>query len=666
MSHASRLPIAYRPEIDGLRTISILLVIFDHLKWSLFSGGYVGVDVFFVISGFLISQVLIKSVEQNRFSIAEFYKRRIIRIAPAYFTLLVVVTVAALFCLLPDELLTYLKSVQYSLVFLSNIYDWKEVGGYFSAKAEYIPLLHLWSLAVEEQFYIIWPVVIWLLWKYFKSKTIIILVLVALLISLAISEYGVRYSSSIAYFMMPPRAFELLLGAIIAIIPKYSFPKVPDSIWGLCGLSMIVAAALLYTDQTLFPGVHALLPCLGAALILYFTRTNTGPDGHFLGSRVMVYLGKLSYPAYLWHWPIIAFLNIQQIDLSFMVCVAALALTFVLSALTYHFVELPAKRGHTYSVRTVVIVGYIFPTLVFIAIIFALKSLKGLPSRFPESLNMMSSAINSKPQKLRHSCHGDGHSAATPDSADHCILGDANRPVDFLLIGDSHANHFTGMIDVMAKDAGLRGYDITQNATIYLPETESFYTEKGIRKNFPAFKVRNDVLTSIINKGHYKAVIMGGSFAKRYQYADYESPNKSDSKQIFIDQLQQAITIIKSTGAKVILIKGNSVLENTNIDYMCSLNSARFHQNNECKTPRSVHDANFADWNRIVNQLKAKTPDLVVIEPDKIMCDDKYCYSSLSDIPLFVNKDHLNNQASELIGKLYIQKFGNPLQIINH
>jgi len=664
MSYSPALSMKYRPEIDGLRTISVLLVIFNHLNWSVFSGGYVGVDVFFVISGFLITQVLINSVQQNRFSIGEFYKRRIIRIGPAYFLMLAVTTIVSLFILLPDELLTYLRSVQYSLVFLSNLFMWQEIGGYFSARAEYTLLLHLWSLAVEEQFYIVWPIVIWVLWRFFKHRTIIVLVVLALIFSIAISEYGVRHYPALTYFMMPTRAFELLIGALLAITPRYSLSAFFEKALGAIGLVVILASAVLFTDQTAFPGLHGLLPCIGAALILYYSKPHQGVDGYLLASAPMVYLGKISYPAYLWHWPIIAFLNIQHIELDVPVSIIVILTTLLLSSLTYHLLELPARRAHRYSIRQVVIYGYVIPTLIFVGVIISLTAAKGLPQRFDAKLNAMSAAINSKSQDLRHECHGDGHHAATPDTAEHCVIGVSNRPVDFLLIGDSHANHFTGMLDVMARDAGLRGYDVTQNSTIYLPNTESFYTDRGVRKNFPEFKIRNDKLTQIIQSGHYKAVILGGSFAKRYRTADYEAPVQGNSKQIFEQQLREGISIIKKSGAKVILIKGNPVFEDTGLDYMCPFNNMRFNQNKDCRLPRKVHDANFSDWNKIVTQIKFEQPDIQLIEPDKIMCDSNYCYSSLQETPLFFNDDHLNYQGSEQIGKLYLQKIGNPLSSI--
>lgn len=664
MSSSSVLSMKYRPEIDGLRTISVLLVIFNHLNWSFFSGGYVGVDVFFVISGFLITQVLINSVQQNRFSIGEFYKRRIIRIGPAYFLMLAVTTIVSLFILLPDELLGYLRSVQYSLVFLSNLFMWQEIGGYFSARAEYIPLLHLWSLGVEEQFYILWPIVIWALWRFFNRRTIIVLVVLALIFSVAISEYGVRHFPALTYFMMPTRAFELLIGALLAMTPRYNLSAFFEKALGTIGLGMILVSAVFFTNQTAFPGLHGLLPCIGAALIIYYSKPHQGVDGRLLASAPMVYLGKISYPAYLWHWPIIAFLNIQHIELDVPVSIVVILTTLLLSSLTYHLLELPARRAHRYSVRQVVIYGYVIPTLIFVGIIFAITAAKGLPQRFDAQLNAMSAAINSKSQDIRLKCHGDGNYAATPDTAENCVLGVSNRPVDFLLIGDSHANHFAGMFDVMARDAGLRGYDITQNSTIYLTRTESFYTDRGVRKNFSEFKIRNDKLTQIIQSGHYKAVVLGGSFAKRYRTADYEAPVQGNSQQIFEQQLREGIAIIKQTGAKVILITGNPVFEETGIDFMCPFNNVRFDKTDDCRLPRKVHDANFANWNKLVAQLKTEQPDIQVIEPDKIMCDSDYCYSSLQETPLFFNDDHLNYKGSELVGRLYMQQFGNPLNSI--
>lgn len=178
--------ISYRPEIDGLRTISVMLVILHHLGWSFIPGGYIGVDIFFVISGYLITKIVTQEIRENRFSIGQFYKRRIIRLAPALITVLIATSIVSLIIMLPAELINYFNSVIYASLFSANFYMWKEVGGYFGAQAEFIPLLHLWSLAVEEQFYIFWPIVLLLVLRFIRIRFIWLFMALALLFSITV------------------------------------------------------------------------------------------------------------------------------------------------------------------------------------------------------------------------------------------------------------------------------------------------------------------------------------------------------------------------------------------------------------------------------------------------------------------------------------------------
>ena len=210
----------YRPEIDGLRAVAVLLVILHHLGLSALSGGYIGVDVFFVISGFLITKIISKEIQDGTFSLGNFYKRRVIRLAPAYFLVLTTTTLVSMAIMLPAELLAYFKSVVYSTLFSANFFMWQEVGGYFGVLADKVPLLHLWSLAVEEQFYIFWPLALFGLYKLIKPKYIWLIIAVSVLGGLYISEYGVTHYRAAAYYLMPTRAFELLIGALIAVMPR--------------------------------------------------------------------------------------------------------------------------------------------------------------------------------------------------------------------------------------------------------------------------------------------------------------------------------------------------------------------------------------------------------------------------------------------------------------
>lgn len=655
--------ISYRPEIDGMRAISILLVIFHHLGWSFFSGGFIGVDIFFVISGFLITSIVHKEASSGQFSFLDFYKRRILRLAPAYYAVLVAVTCVSLIILMPAELLNYFDSVSYSTVFFANFYMWKEVGGYFKANADVIPLLHLWSLAVEEQFYIFWPITLLLLIKFCRKSIVLPLMLCGLIVSIAVSEYGVRHFISAAYYLMPTRIFEFLIGAILVFLPESKLGRFRRSMLGLLGLFCILYAAIKYHGDMFFPGLAGILPCFGAALIIFFCSSRIDMVGKLLAFQPLVHIGRISYPAYLWHWPIIAFINVFALSIDWKLGILIIIITLLLSQLTYSYIEKPIKRIKKLNSVRVICYGFLIPVVFFIALSIYAHNEKGWPQRFNDSLNQKSAAILALPDRLRGKCN-EG-SIENPQPPSQCILGVDNRPVDFLLIGDSHANADTGMLDVMAKNAGLRGYDITQGNTIFLPETRRFDTFDGLKVEQKSFLLRNNVLIKKIKENHYKAVILAGSFADHYNNSDFQATdNNTSSKEVFETKLDKAIDSIQKSGSVVIIIKGTPVLGKTKFD--CGLSNERFGRSDNCDINLREHLEMFKGWDAVLGRLTKKYPNVVVVDPAKVTCNQEKCFSEIDGVPLYHDWGHLNQMGSELIGKKYILMYGNPLQFISH
>lgn len=648
----------YRPEIDGLRTISVMLVILHHLGWTLFSGGYIGVDVFFVISGYLITNVVMSEVKEGRFSFSNFYKRRVIRLAPAYFLVLLVVSIIGAALMLPAELVNYFESVKYSTVFLANFYMWKEVGGYFAANADVIPLLHLWSLAVEEQFYVLWPFTFIFLYKVIPQRFFLGFMLVIAILGVCISEWGVYSYRAAAYYLMPTRAYELLMGALLVFLPQRNWRGTTRNVMGLVGLALIFLAAITYTTGKMFPGVNGVLPCLGAALVLVFCSGANDLCGRLLASAPMTMVGRISYPAYLWHWPIIAFLNVYLVKIDLIVGLGVIIFTLLISAMTYYYVESPAKRFNKKAAGSVVVLGFLLPATVFVGAAFVAGQQAGWPDRFQDSINKKSEALLSYSHKVRGRCN-EGN-VVNPLPADRCVLGIKNRPVDFLMIGDSHANHFTGMVDVIAKDAGLRGYDITQSNTVFLPYTKSFYFQDGERVEYKNFEARNNTLIKKIEEDGYRAVVLAGSFATHYNSGDFEAASE-DAKgtKVFEQQFEEAVRLIQTAGAVVVVVKGNPLLGDIPAD--CPLVNARFGFSNRCDVALQTHQAYFRKWDALLKVLSLKYPKMVVIDPAEIMCNQKDCLSEIDGLPLYRDGNHLNHLGSELIGRRYIEKFGNPL-----
>jgi len=331
--------VKYRPEIDGIRALAVLPVILFHAGFELFSGGFVGVDVFFVISGYLITTILIEDIENRRFSIVNFYERRARRILPALFFVMLVCIAFAWMWMLPSQMKDFSQSLVAVSLFASNILFWQE-SGYFEAAAEEKPLLHTWSLAVEEQYYVLFPIFLILAWRFGKNRVFWMIVVMAA-ISLLLSEWGWRNKATANFYLAPTRAWELFAGSIAAfIVQKQGIGK--NNPLAISGLAAIIFSIFFYDETTPFPSVYALLPVLGVVLLVLYADKET-VAAKLLSTKGFVGIGLISYSAYLWHQPLFVFARLQQFDdnISFLILVIA---TLLLAYFSWRLIERPFRN----------------------------------------------------------------------------------------------------------------------------------------------------------------------------------------------------------------------------------------------------------------------------------------------------------------------------------
>lgn len=341
-SPAGGVAMRHRPEIDGLRAVAVVPVILFHAEFGWFSGGFVGVDVFFVISGYLITSILVEDLAGGRFSIARFYERRARRILPALFFVLACTTAAAWLWMTPPQLEGYARALVAVVLFVSNIYFWR-TDDYFAPAAELNPLLHTWSLAVEEQFYIVFPVLLFVGWRFGARRLLWIAVALSLA-SLALAQWGSRNAPTPNFFLIPTRAWELGAGAICALLLANAPPRANALLAGL-GLALVAASVFAFDAATPFPSVYALAPVGGAALVILYGDART-LVGRLLSLRPMVGIGLISYSVYLWHQPLFVFARIRSMTHpSAEVMLALSAASLVLGYLSWRYVEAPFRRS---------------------------------------------------------------------------------------------------------------------------------------------------------------------------------------------------------------------------------------------------------------------------------------------------------------------------------
>lgn len=339
----------YRADIDGLRAVAVGGVVVFHAFPTALTGGFVGVDVFFVLSGFLITAIIRSEAEAGTFSIAGFYERRFRRIVPSLVAMLLATTVAATIILPPSELAAYGKSVVGVAAFVSNILFWQD-SGYFDAASVNKPLLHTWSLAVEEQFYIFWPLAAAALIRLGRPRALAAFVAGTVTLSLVLAIVMVRLAPDQAFYLLPYRAWELGFGALLAVgaIPTIRHPLLREAAaW--TGLMLLVAPMLLYSEATPFPGLAAVPPCLGTLLLIHAGQGYETRVGRMLSIRPILYVGLTSYSLYLWHWPLLVLPQIAlNRPLELWEAAAAIVAAFVLAALSLRFVERPFRGRGTF------------------------------------------------------------------------------------------------------------------------------------------------------------------------------------------------------------------------------------------------------------------------------------------------------------------------------
>lgn len=443
----------YRPEIDGLRAIAVLSVILFHAGFGVFSGGFAGVDVFFVISGYLITSVILTELESGRFRLGYFLERRARRILPALLLTAALCVPVAWFLLPPRDMQNFAQSLVAVPLFASNILFWRE-GDYFEPASELKPLLHTWSLSVEEQFYLLYPVLLLLVWRLSRRSIPAVLV-AATLSSFMAAEIFTRTSASAAFFLLPFRIWELATGSLVAIATAQGhhnhFNRPTREFSGAAGLLLIAAAVIGYDSETPFPGAPALVPVLGAALILFFSDTRT-LIGKLLSTSALIRIGLASYSAYLIHHPLLVFARYRfgsELNAAILVVICAISLGLAIAS--WRYVELHFRKPGTVS-RSKFIALSVTSSAVLIGIgLLGHKTDGYLFQRLaPDQAAVVRSAAVSP---MRAECHTGGSDYRPVENA--CHLSDGKWKI--ATFGDSHTVELAYSLSqrLRAKNVGL-------------------------------------------------------------------------------------------------------------------------------------------------------------------------------------------------------------------
>jgi len=446
--------VRYRSDIDGLRAVAIVPIVLFHAGLKAISGGFVGVDVFFVISGFLITSIILRDMELQRFSIVEFYRRRILRIFPALFLMLVVVLLVGAVTMLPTEVRGLGESAAAAAGFISNIFFYNDAD-YFAGSADLKPLLHTWSLGVEEQFYVFFPLIL-LAIRRLPGPSVRLGVLGLCILSVVVAVILQRRDEAAAFYLLPSRVWELGLGALVAIgfVPKLAGRA--RTLAALAGAALIVVGYGVAAPGRMFPVPLAMLPCFGTALIIAYGEATI--VGKVLSARVLTGIGKISYSLYLWHWPIIAFYRLHNgLHVTPMATVVLVALSFAFAIASRQFVEVPFMRGfQTIDARRIVaggVAGLFIMVGAGITVTWNADNWRTIP----DDVRHVSSFADyvSNPESLfqfrRGTCFSTQEAGYDKDA---CLQFSDTKP-NILVLGDSHGAQYWRAISERFSDSNV-------------------------------------------------------------------------------------------------------------------------------------------------------------------------------------------------------------------
>jgi peptidoglycan/LPS O-acetylase OafA/YrhL len=488
----------YRPDIDGLRAVAIISVVLFHAFRDYFKGGFIGVDIFFVISGFLISTILISSLEKNRYSILQFYIKRIRRIFPALITVMVATILFAWLVLFSDEFERFGRHLTSGIAFVSNIVFWRE-SGYFDSASETKPLLHFWSLAIEEQFYLFWPILLAFLWK--KGLGILKLTVFIASVSFVFNIFIIENHPVAAFFLPITRVWELMAGGVLAYITlhRQALINVNSNVQSVLGFCLLLMGFLFIHEGYGFPGWWALLPTFGTFFII-----SAGADAWLnrtlLSNKVMLWIGNLSYPMYLWHWPLLSFAYILgngNVSNTQLACI--ILLTILLSWLTYLFIEKPIRFGQ-YKAQAIPLLIIIMLSLLGLSLFIQFGKLS--PRNNSHELQQFIEARNDNVDlqdnfvKVQFNQEKFHHTKSS-------------NPNTTVLIGDSHALQYVPRIDYL-----LQKQPENLN-TIYLAIHEGCLPVPGLLQDTSDFSERvcnsyRDSVITLLKDPNIKTIILAG------------------------------------------------------------------------------------------------------------------------------------------------------------
>lgn len=660
--------IKYRADIDGLRAIAVLMVVIYHAFPAKLSGGFTGVDVFFVISGFLISTILFREGMENRFSFKMFYIKRINRIFPA----LLIVLIASLFfgylSLFIEELQSLSKHIAGGAGFVNNFLLWKE-SGYFDSSSDLKPLLHLWSLAIEEQYYVVWPVIIYF---FLKNKINLLWVIVSFIVaSFLWNMISIRHHIVSAFYLLPARFWELMLGGYLAHVTLnekrfFVSSKINEetiaNIKSFLGIFLIAASAIFIKKENIYPGYLALLPTFGTVLLIS-SGNKAWFNRNVLSHKFLVSIGLISYPLYLWHWPILAFLRIvnngEIPEPTRLLRIGAIILSIILSWLTYKFIETPIRHRNKSSILALGLFG----------LMLVIGCMGFITYKFPpKRSNFTISAIEAKTAHFRNAAVTipvENCPEGISKTIQNCRLAIPSKAPTVAIIGDSHVNAFyTGLAESFkAKGENLLNLGHPGCLPFFDVESAQVGAEESCLANMNyalRFAMESNSIHTIIlgSRGPFYMTGKGFNEPEIDHYIKYpKNAAIKDYAEIFRASLIDTMTQLTQTKKKIIYLLD---IPELGFNPALCLGSRSFLAMAKQKIPCVVEQGIVSKRNKqyveiVTSSLKA-FPSVKIFDQSKFLCDGKNCRVIIDNKFMYRDDDHLSPEGAAYLSEKFMEE----------
>ena len=637
----------FRYDINGLRAYAVILVVLFHFGIIGFAAGFIGVDIFFVISGFLMTSIVIKSLDKGNFSLLKFYLARGIRIVPALFVVSTIVLILGWFLVLPTDYKALAKHTLSSINFFSKIVYWRE-SGYFDTDSHNKALLHTWSLSVEWQFYLVFPIIVALLYKIKKSRNFLLtFFILGTIISLILSIIITAKNPSAGFFLLPTRAWEMLAGGLIFFIPKEKVPyKKPLE---FIGFFLIAISCYIFSTDTLWPSYNAILPVLGAFLILLAHQQNS----IFTKGSVFQWLGNNSYSIYLWHWPIVFFLHYFYKNDDYIFITAGIILSIILGWLSYTYIENPTrKKLSNLSIVKAYFLWFLSISILSLISIMIFK-FDGVKNRFSNEINNISNTINDINPR-RDECLG----KQDDSQLKKCTYGDG--PLSLIVVGDSHASAMlNGVINALPNNTSLISFTISGCPTVKnlkktnMPEYSCGERVKDIINDIKT-NYSTDIPILVINRAN--AIFQGEpENDKSNQPIRYiNTPSLVFDEEYYAQMRNAYVDTLKDLSAshKVYITRPTPEAKKEISNLAAKIFKYHLPTQDLTITWNEYYERSKQAW-KAQDMAAQSTKNIQIIDLSREFCDNETCYFTQNNLPLFYDDDHMSWTASLKLAPIF-------------